>query len=365
MVVDHICVNFGADLFGELFSELQERGVQQRVFYPRNKKHRKVHTDRPYHIESPLILGTLTKVSFQEKQRRMRQYYDPLFQETRPDLIHAHTLFSDGSLAYHYHKKYHTPYMVAIRSSDMDVFMKYKPWLVSHAKQIVENASYVICISPTIKKQFLKKFGDRYESRSRVLPNGIHPGYFRNPVAENKEAHTAPELLYVGSFLKRKNVTSLIKLVQRTDARLTLVGQGGGHEKYVLRKIRNDPKITYLGTIGDPEQLSLVYRQSDIFIMTSRRETFGRVYLEAMSQGTPLIYSLETGIDGFFEEGSVGYGVSPGSLPEMEEAMTRILANYREISGKCISEAGKFKWEGIADSYMDLYQSLFARTLDR
>ena len=43
--------------------------------------------------------------------------------------------------------------------------------------------------------------------------------------------------------------------------------------------------------------------------MPSRYETFGLVYGEAMSQGLPIIYSKGQGVDGYFKEGTVGYGV--------------------------------------------------------
>lgn len=356
MVIDHICVNYGADLFQELFNQLHVRGVEQNVFYPRNKNHPEADMDRPYRIDSPLILGTLTKVSFQRKQNLMRQMYDPLFQRNKPDLIHAHTLFSDGSLAYHYFKDHGIPYVVAIRSSDVDVFLKYKPWLQSFGRKIVENASYIVFISPSVQKKFLKKFGRRYESKSMVLPNGINQSYFHHEVTVKKKAHTPPELLYVGSFLKRKKVPALIRLAEITGSRLTIVGAGGDEEKKVLQMIRNSDMITYPGRIEDQSRLIRIYQKSDIFIMTSKRETFGLVYLEAMSQGLPVIYSTSTGIDGLFEEGTVGYGVSPGSLTGIKEAIESILKNYQDISNNCISESRKFTWEDIARRYLAIYQ---------
>jgi glycosyltransferase involved in cell wall biosynthesis len=57
------------------------------------------------------------------------------------------------------------------------------------------------------------------------------------------------------------------------------------------------------------EKLLNNYRNSDIFIMPSYNETFGLVYIEAMSQGLPIIYTQNEGVDGYFKEGSVGYSV--------------------------------------------------------
>ena len=356
MVVDHICVNYGAELFTELFNALQHRGVEQRVFYPRNRKHRIADPIRSYRIDSPLVLDLSTKASFRRKQQVMRGHYDLFFQQNKPDLIHAHTLFSDGSLANHYHKSTGTPFVVAIRSTDLDVFLKYKPWLLPLGRQIAANAQNIIFISPSLRRKFLRKFGSAYESKSLIIPNGINQSFFDQEPVKNKEFHTPLKLLYIGSFLKRKNVPALIKLLEHADYRLTLVGAGGKDEKKVLRMIRNSGKTDYLGRVEDPAALSQIYRQHDIFIMSSRRETFGLVYAEAMSQGLPLIYSINTGIDGLFERGRVGFGVKPGSVPQMLEAIEKIAADYQEISKNCIAEAKQLNWTDIADRYLDLYR---------
>lgn len=355
MVVDHICVNYGAEFYQDLFLALQDRGIDQNVFYPRNRSHRIADPDRPYRIDSPRVLGALTKVSFSRKQRILRQQYDKLFHRNKPDLFHAHTLFSDGALANHYHKKYAIPFIVAIRSTDMDIFLKYKPWLLPLGKQIAGNASSIVFISPSLKRKFLRKFGDSYESKSLVLPNGINQSYFQDEVTVKKATHTPLELLYVGSFQKLKKVPVLIKLTVKAGARLTIVGDGGKDEKRVLQMIGNSNNIHYPGRINNPARLSEFYRQSDIFVMTSKRETLGLVYLEAMSQGLPIIYSRNAGIDGLFEEGTVGYGVRPGSETELKEAMGKILANYEEISGNCISWAKQFNWKRISEKYKELY----------
>ncbi len=358
MVVDHICVNYGARLFQELFLALNNSGVEQNIFYPRNEKHHIADSDKPYRIDSPMILNLHTKVSFLKKRRVLQQQYDPLFQRNKPDLIHAHTLFSDGSLAYYYNKNFKTPYVVAIRSTDIDVFLKFKPWLRRYAKQILDHAGNIIFISPSLQKKFHQIFGSIYDSKSLVIPNGINQAYLNSGELNKKEPHTPLELLYVGSFLKRKKVPALIKLIENSDTRLTIVGGGGNEEKKVLKMIQDSNKIKYLGLIEDQSRLTQIYRKYDIFIMTSTAETFGLVYLEAMSQGLPVIYSTNTGIDGLFKQGSIGYGVGPGSIPEMKKVIDKILANYEVISKNCVAEAKNLNWGNIADQYHELYAKI-------
>lgn len=360
MVVDQICVNFGAPLFQEFFLALNKFNIEQNVFYPRNSKHLIVDSELPYRLDSPLVLNQLTRISYSRKRRILKQQYDPLFQRNKPDIIHAHTLFSDGSLALHYYGKYGTPYIVAIRATDIDHFLKFKPWLKSYGKQILDHARHVVFISASLKRKFQQIYGDGYESKSMIIPNGINPSFLSRGESQKKDPHKPLELLYVGSFLKRKNVPSLIKLVENSNARLTIVGGGGDEEQKVLGMIRNSDKINYLGQIRDQSRLSQIYKKSDIFIMTSLAETFGLVYIEAMSQGLPVIYSKNTGIDGFFEDGSIGFGVSPGSVSEMKYGIDRIVSNYQEISENCFTQAKTFNWSNIAGKYSDIYSRILS-----
>jgi len=288
----------------------------------------------------------------------MRKNYDPIFLKEKPDIIHAHTLFSDGSLAYHYYKEKNIPYIITIRSTDIEYFLKYKPWLKKYGKLILNNAGKVIFISPSLRNQFNQIYGTGYDSKSQIVPNGINPLYLSSGEIQKMEIHKPLEMIYVGSFLRRKNVPALIKLVERYPGRLTIIGQGGDEESRVLRMIRNSNKVNYLGRIEDLSRLIEIYRQSDIFIMTSKGETFGLVYIEAMSQGLPIVYSKNTGIDGFFEQGSIGFGVTPGSIYEMKNCLDRIGSDYHKISQKCISESKAFNWTNIAQTYIEIYSGL-------
>jgi glycosyltransferase involved in cell wall biosynthesis len=358
MIVDHLCVNYGAKLFQELFLELQKKKIEQNVFYPRNTKHVLNISDQEFRVDSPLVLGMLTKVSLRWKRRIMKEAYDPLFTRNKPHLIHAHTLFSDGSLADYYFRNFGIPFIVAVRSTDLDVFLKIKPWVKRYGRKILDNAGYIIFISPALKNRFREIYGSDYDSKSLIIPNGINQNYLADREPGTGELHDPVELLYVGSFLKRKNVPALIELVEVLPAKLTIVGAGGKDEKKVRQMAQDSVKTTYLGAIREQSRLMEIYRNSDIFVMASQRETFGLVYIEAMSQGLPVIYSKRTGIDGLFGEGIVGYSVHPGSISEMQQAFDKICRNYQEISQSCIKEARGLNWTKLADQYYDIYNRI-------
>ena len=66
--------------------------------------------------------------------------------------------------------------------------------------------------------------------------------------------------------------------------------------------------------------------------MPSFHETFGLVYIEAMSQGLPIIYTKGEGIDGYFKEATVGYSVNPKDVKNIVKKIEMIIHNYNKIS---------------------------------
>ena len=65
--------------------------------------------------------------------------------------------------------------------------------------------------------------------------------------------------------------------------------------------------------------------------MPSYTESFGLVYAEAMSQKLPVIYSKGQGFDGQFEEGLVGYHVSPYDVKDIANGILKALENDSAI----------------------------------
>jgi glycosyltransferase involved in cell wall biosynthesis len=143
------------------------------------------------------------------------------------------------------------------------------------------------------------------------------------------------------------------KLIDR-GYRVTLKVAGRGpDEKYIAHlSARSNGRILFYGFVNDRRELLKLYSESDIFIMPSRTETFGVAYVEAMSQGLPIIYSRHEGFDGFYDEEVVGYAVNPLDIEEITQRIEDICANYEQISKRCVSEARKFSWDRIGSDYI-------------
>jgi len=93
--------------------------------------------------------------------------------------------------------------------------------------------------------------------------------------------------------------------------------------------------------------------------MPSYNETFGLVYLEAMSQGLPIIHTKGQGIDGYFEDGTVGYSVNPKDIDDIVEKIKMIIHNYNKISKNCYNLVDNFSWDKITQTYCNIYSSIY------
>ena len=65
---------------------------------------------------------------------------------------------------------------------------------------------------------------------------------------------------------------------------------------------------------------------SDVFAMVSHHETFGLVYIEALSQGLPVLFTQGQGIDGTFSE-LVGVAARPSSVAGIRRGLEQIIDN--------------------------------------
>ena len=124
-----------------------------------------------------------------------------------------------------------------------------------------------------------------------------------------------------------------------------------------MEKLLTFKCVTYLGALNKNSLLD-AYRQSDVFIMLSHRETFGLVYAEAMSQGLPVIYTKNQGFDGQFDEGLIGFHSSPNKIEEIENIIIKVSENHKLLSFNASKYVRKFNWKVIAKRYDLIYSEL-------
>lgn len=285
------------------------------------------------------------------------------------DLIHAHFLFSDGGVALNYYKKYNTPYIVAVRNTDLNLFFKYMIHLRAKGIEILTHASKIIFLSHAYQEELCNKYIPEKLKRiivdkSEVIPNGVDSFWLENIYTQRVLNSVSTKVLYVGDFSKNKNIQSTIgaiKLLREegNDIRFTIVGGGGDYESEIFSLIKSNEKwISYIPRTNNKNDLLEIFRESDIFCMPSKYETFGLVYIEALSQSLPIIYTKGQGVDGYFKEGEVGFTVNCMDIIDIKEKISSVLTNFSNISPNCYKFAADFSWNKITNQYINIYTSI-------
>ena len=238
---------------------------------------------------------------------------------------------------------------------------------------IIEKSSKIVFVSPSYFHQLLDILPDRLKEevigKSEILPNGIDDFWFENRFERKKiELEIAQfNILFVGDINRNKNLINSIKSFNKLrekniNARFTLVGfkNNSRFEKYLKNRFGKIEGLTFVDKVNSKEELINFYRNADLFIMPSITETFGLVYIEALTQGLPIIYSKNQGVDGYFENNKVGIAVNPESIEEITDAMEKIYSNYKHYINFDVALLEQFKWENIAKKYIELYEDVLS-----
>lgn len=104
-------------------------------------------------------------------------------------------------------------------------------------------------------------------------------------------------VLFVGRLIKEKGVEELIKSIKLLNKKITLIIIGTGPtENKVTEASLKHRNILFMGKISQDE-LPLYYAAADLLVVPSTSEEgFGRVVIESLACGTPVIGSRRGGI---------------------------------------------------------------------
>jgi len=285
------------------------------------------------------------------------------------DVVHAHTLVVNGIIAYLYYKRTGTPYLITVRNTDANKFLKRTPLIKWLVKPVLTNARKVIFLGPAFwtnnfREVYSPSFLARLEKKVAFVPNGIDDFWIRNLVSEEKQINGSFNILFVGALKANKNVDTLLHACRRLQSlgilvSIQIVGSGG--EEANLRKLAEGMDVTFHGMISEKTQLARLYRHSHVLAVISKTESFGLVYGEALAQGTPILYSKKQGFDGVFGQGVVGYAVDPNDIGDIAEKLINIKSNFQEIQRAVLKVRDRFSWERVSLEILKLYQAAIVK----
>lgn len=271
----------------------------------------------------------------------------------------AYTLWSDGAVALYLNKFLKIKFIAAVRSTDLNVFFKYGYHLKPILKIIYSKASFLYSPNIIYTNLIVKIFED--DKKIKVVPNPLSNFWLDD--IPSSELLIRTDLLFVGDFNSNKNVLSVCLAVEELikeypELILTCVGGTASELKKLLKVDVLPPYINVLGYLRDSRELKLLYRRYKVLVVPSFNETFGMVYLEALSQGCQIIYSKDQGIDGFFSKDQGAYAVNPYDLKELKIIIKEVInKNFISNSESISNILSPFSSNNISKRFYNLLDS--------
>jgi glycosyltransferase involved in cell wall biosynthesis len=171
-----------------------------------------------------------------------------------------------------------------------------------YSRGVAERASAVV-VGSGLEGERLASVAPRVRPRLRVIPNAIESHVEADGDADTGSTSEAPFVLWLGRVGPEKQLDFLISCWQEVHGRVPgaeLVLAGSYENERLTRRLRAqvsalrlDGVVRWVGYVGGPEKRRLL-RAARCLVLPSRSESFGRVVVEALAVGTPVVVSTGT-----------------------------------------------------------------------
>lgn len=205
---------------------------------------------------------------------------------------------------------------------------RYSPWIVEPREreafialetQLYQHAAHIFVAADFVKRNLVEEYSLSPE-RVSVVGMGVNNWYLQNmegwPRAQTKRC------LFVGFTWEIKggpDVLRAFSLARKIipDLELTIIGP-------TPSAAMEAEGVTLVGPVIDNRVLLEHYRSADLFILPSRCDSFGFVFLEAMTQGLVCIGSNLNAMPEIIEDGKTGFIVEPAD----PEGIARLIVDF-------------------------------------
>jgi L-malate glycosyltransferase len=265
------------------------------------------------------------------------------------DVIHAQSCIWGGVAGARLKNKYNIPVMITehytgysrgiIKENEIDLI-----------KYAVNESDKVVAVSSGLRNSLLQY---SIKKDIGIIPNMVDIGRFNLNKAKtsvSRSEENCVNFLAVCYLMHKKGIDILLrafKIAFAEEENVKLYIGGDGEEKDKLKKLANEleieDKVVFLGYIDRDEVIEYMSK-CNCFVLPSRYETFGVVYIEALALGKPVIATNTDAIHDIVDS-SNGIIVNREDIKQLSEALKYMKVNFnrydsKKISEKCINKFG-------------------------
>ena len=357
--------------FKEQASELQKAGVKVTVAYNEVwplTMIGKIHEEKGlnYNIEDGLKTYRYKNYNYIPKNalmfkvfnKRMEKLYKEIVKKEGPiDIIHAQSSLWGGISAAYISEKYNIPLVITEHSSvERGPYVKnsYVPFI----RDSYKKAKKVITVGNGLKNEIQALSG---RNDIEVIGNLVDLSKF----TIKKRIQNEKFIFFSLAFLEGEKgfdtlIKSFAKKFKDKEAVLYIGGDGSQRSWLEALTVENGVKdqIIFLGALSR-DDVSKWMNKCDCFVLPSRYETFGVVYIEALASGRPVIGALNGGAEDIINNLN-GYLIPIDDIDILAEKMIEVYDNIEsydeeEIRIDCLK---RFSPKVIVNKIISVYKEV-------
>ncbi len=277
------------------------------------------------------------------------------------DLVHAYFAHIAGFAGINISKFFKVPLVVGVMGSDINRFVLRNEgrWYDrKRALASLSDANAIIAVSEDLKNK-VESLGD-FSSKTYKIHNGVSTDTFKpaDKLTARKELGLPIKkkiLLFVGNIIKEKGVLELldaIKIINRDDLSVVMVGR----DYLQSDEMHKHSQILFKGAVPY-ENIPRYMQASDILVHPSYSEGFGKVLIESLACGCPVVSTDATAIPEIISSEDLGILVPPKDSVSLADAISNALAKKWNIE-KLLEHAKRFSTEKSISKIISLYKTL-------
>lgn len=277
-----------------------------------------------------------------KKALNVRCYYEykRIIKKENPDIVHINALTTYvGAKAAIASSKPVVWHIREMLEEDFNVQF----WNKKEAYELMRKASCFIAISKCVEEKYKKVVG---AEKIKCIYNGVDKEVFFNPdheiFVDDKIRITMAGRINVskGQLSCMKSLAKILK--ENPNIVLSFAGTGDDSEIKKIKQVQKDydipdEQVVFLGFV---KEMGKLWSETDIAVVYSRFEAFGRVTVEAKMAGALVVGFNSGGTTELIEDGVDGF-LFDGDNIGLREVMLKILADKQ--SAKNIAVNGRTK----------------------
>jgi glycosyltransferase involved in cell wall biosynthesis len=291
-----------------------------------------------------MIKFLLNRMGFLLNRKRI----ETLVKSNSINLVHAQNVHTDAGLAYEIQKRFYIPYVTTCRGLETNLLSNY-------IRKCLLRSTFLICLN---FRQ--KEIAEQLKKEVAIIPHGVDINYPKLP-QHTETGNRVFRIITIARLLDWKNIDKVLIALKKITYNFAYDIYGEGPERERLDNLIKDFGLegkVFLHGFKPHHVIIEILPEYDLFILLSYPETFGRVYVEALAAGVPLIGAKNTGIDGFITDGVQGLLVNHMEDSEIQNALMKLMGdeNLRlEMKERASETASKFTWDSVVDQLHLVY----------